>query len=157
MACPNDKKSCSSCAEKASKHARIMNKNLEKYEKWLESFQVALEEGDAKVLMTHHESKREVYRAFSRNSVLNAIKNGWAIEGYSKGNGVYDFTILYHLQTAPKTYRPVHVCCSLDSKANKLYVMTVYDPRSHAWKWSKTYDARVCFCNKEGSYEQKRD
>lgn len=149
MGCPVEKIPCPSCDEKALKHARIMDNNLEKYEQYFENFQVALEEGEAEVLMTHHESRREVFRAFSRVSVLNSIQNGWAIEGYSKGRGVYEFTILYHLQVAPKTYRPMHVCCSLDSKTNRLTVITVYDPRSRTWKWSENLDKRVCFCKKE--------
>ncbi|WP_019156924.1 DUF4258 domain-containing protein [Robertmurraya massiliosenegalensis] len=149
MACPVENIPCSCCSEKASKHARMVENSLNKYETYFESFQDAFEEGDAEVFMTNHESKREVYRAFSRTNVLNAIQNGWAIECYFKGNGIIQFTILYHLQVAPKTYRPMHVCCSLDSKTNKLYIITVYDPRSHDWKWSKNLDKRVCFCDKE--------
>jgi hypothetical protein len=144
--------SCTICTDKAIKHADSMEKNIEKYERYFEQFQDTLSEGDAEVLLTNHENKREVFRAFSRSKILEAIQNGWLIEAFAKGNQSYDVIIIYHLQVGHKMYRPVHVCGILDAKNNKLIVKTVYDPRSHAWKWSDNYEKRVCFCKKEESF-----
>lgn len=137
---------CNQCTKKAEHHATINKKNISKHGHVFADFQEKLSEGDAEVLFTKHAGDRELFRAFSRSGILEAIQNGWEIEMFSNGYSL-TLTILYHFRIDTKTYRPIHVVCELQD--NTLTVITAYDPRTHSWKWNEHYDKRVCFCKKE--------
>lgn len=112
----------------------------------LEDFQEALEEGEAVLTISSHALERQVDRSIAGPQIVEAIKNGWAIERRQQGDEV-TVTLLYHLRVSPRVYRPLHVIAVFHTLSSfKWTVKTVYDPRSEAWKWSEDFQGRVCFC-----------
>jgi hypothetical protein len=78
---------------------------------------------------------------FSGRNVSEAIRNGWVIEHDTARKTLL---ILYYLKLSARLYRPVHVVLAYKPKWK---VVTVYDPRTKPWKWSRHFDERVCFCD----------
>ncbi|MFD1362762.1 DUF4258 domain-containing protein [Lentibacillus salinarum] len=100
-----------------------------------------MDENGTPLSMSKHGGKRELYRAFSPTEINNAVRNGWVIEYSPKRMTLH---ILHHFKVGKGSYRPIHVVIGYKEK---LKVVTVYDPRSKAWKWDRNYQERVCFCN----------
>jgi len=38
--------------------------------------------------------------------------------------------------------RPIHAVCSIKSDPDELFLITVYDPSRHSWKWMDNYRRR---------------
>lgn len=134
------------CAEKA----RRMEPSILRYritaQGELEGFQEALEEGEVVLTISSHALGRQVDRSIARPQIVEAVKEGWAIERRQRGDEV-TVTLLYHLRVSPRVYRPLHVITVFHTFSPlKWTVKTVYDPRSEAWKWSEDVQRRVCFC-----------
>ncbi|MDX8367684.1 DUF4258 domain-containing protein [Cytobacillus sp. IB215665] len=130
-------------SERTEKHHAVQSKLKPKVELVLEKFQKQLAEGNAEVLWTKHEKQRELFRSFSRRSVLEAIQNGWVIEAYNNNDRSMSVLIIYFLKTTSGNYRPMHVYVNISK--NVCNVITVYDPRSGEHMWSDNYQKRVLY------------
>lgn len=90
--------------------------------------------------MSQHANRREFYRAYSSREIKTGVKHGWVIEHNPKRKTLH---ILHNFKVGKATYRPIHVVLGYDGKWK---IITVYDPRSKAWKWDRSFQERVCFC-----------
>lgn len=134
------------CAEKVRRTESSTLRYRSMAQGELEDFQEALEEGEAVLTISSHALERQVDRSISRPQIVEAVKNGWAIERRQQGDDI-KVILLYHLRVSPRVYRPIHIVAVFNTFTPiKWTVKTVYDPRSEAWKWSEDFQRRVCFC-----------
>lgn len=144
--------SCScpdNCARKAKNHREYQEKFLSNAQDRLERFQEALKRNVNALVKSRHGDWRQFDRSFSINQIREAVENGWAIEsGFDKDTKERTIVIMYNLKIGPKTFRPMHVVCGFsDNNPDIWTVVTEYDPRSHAYKWTNGYNERICFCD----------
>lgn len=110
-----------------------------------ENFLKKLKGNIATVEMDAHFMKRSKERAVSLSEVLSVIDNGWVIER----NQTVGKASIVLLGYVGKNYRPLHIVVNQLSD-NKWLIITSYDPRTHAWKWTDSFDERKCFCSEDG-------
>lgn len=137
-----DCKNPQECKRKAEKWKANQSKFLPTGEQEHENFLKKLKGNTATIETDAHFTKRSQERAVSTSEVLSVIENGWAVER-NQSVGKASIVLLGYVG---KNYRPLHVVVNQLSDS-KWLVLTCYDPRSHAWKWTETFDERKCFCN----------
>jgi len=141
------------CANKAHCKAKILNRmarmepHLEAASDRLDQFCSLYEANEAVLTFDDHAEFRELWRAFSENQVMEAFINGDVIECHKHGSEL-GFLIWYNVKIGRGLYRPMHVRAIMNSTNSRfMTIMTVYDPRSHEWKWEDNYTRRVCLCS----------
>ena len=130
---------CPICKDRAIKHKQIQ-------EQWLDAGDALLQEAIAKgaeIKLSDHTNIRSVERCFSMHALISAIEAGVVIERQIR-KGKIVWLISSNIKLGPGKYRPVHTAVSIEN--DSIYIVTVYDPRSHAWKWDNTYTERRCWC-----------
>ncbi len=139
----------SRCEERSLRNRARIEDILTEAELLLSNFQDKLTEGseEVRLRMKYHAEQREMFRAFSRYEIVEAAKQGWAIDLTKRDNKTF-IVIMYYLHTGPRSYRPIHVVCMVNSPFD-WEIITVYDPRSKSWWWDKNLSTRVCWCNGE--------
>lgn len=135
------------CAEEECRRKRERWNDLQKRycpvgQKELEHFQDNLGNGSFKVLFDKHFGKRSFERSISPADFHEVLKYGWVVER----NKTVKNTSIVVLGYIGKHYRPLHIVLDMVSP-QKWVAITVYDPQSHAWKWNKNFNRRICFCN----------
>lgn len=139
---------CPQCKERREKWLQNQKKFIPLGEREHEAFTQAYEDGEAAFLESNHVGKRQFERAFPYRAVKEAVLNGWVIERQKTTGGHTRLVIMYYFRTSHKSYRPMHVVIEFDNPFLWTFI-TVYDPRSQAWKWDEELQKRICFCNKQ--------
>lgn len=130
------------------RHKRFLDKNLPAAEKAVEEMQEKIENGESiQILMTKHENKRSLERAFSNRNIMEVLENGYAIDFQGRDSHSIDILIMGYVKISNGEYRPLHV--ALNIRDNVYTVKTVYDPRSKAEQWDDNYETRLFFIKKE--------
>ncbi|MEF2246431.1 DUF4258 domain-containing protein [Paenibacillus sp. IITD108] len=134
------------CNNRALRHLKKFESLQSEAELLLTDFQEKLQSNssDVRFRLKLHASQREMFRAFSRKDILEAVTNGWVIEMNERSNNKI-IIVMYFIHTGPKSYRPIHLVCVLNSPFD-WEVITVYDPRSRSWWWGNNYSERICWC-----------
>jgi hypothetical protein len=129
---------CDQCKDKAKAWLKG-TRNVSFWQKQLQ--RLIASQAFLQVVHTAHAELRVRERSISDSNILEVILHGDVIHVW---NG--EMLMFGYVKTAPKTYRPLHVVIRLD--ALSLIVITAYDPRTQAWKWSQDYRRKVCFKQK---------
>lgn len=122
-----------------------------KREKWIELQtrfrplgQAELDKFKGKVKYDRHFLKRSYERSISNLDVQQVLKYGWVVERNKNVRGVSIVVLGYVGDNG--SYRPIHIVFDVLSE-DMWIAVTAYNPMSHSWKWSKSFDERICFCN----------
>ena len=131
---------CKDRAERFHKHQQ----------RWLDEGDTLLQaaiRNKAKIKIRSHTHIRSTERCFNRAVLIPAIESGYVIERQvHEGNRIV-WIVSSSIKIGACKYRPIHFAISFED--NVMYVITIYDPRSHAWKWDKTFSKRLCWCQNE--------
>lgn len=100
------------------------------------------------LVFTKHVQKRMVERAVGESEILSMIINGDPIEYYKNQYGTQKITFWSNIKTGVASYRPLHIIMKNRRGEEQWSVVTVYDPRSEAWRWDSSFTERICFCEK---------
>lgn len=84
-----------------------------------------------------HGAKRRIEHGYSRSEVRSALQHGDVIETYADTGRGSSYLLLHRTET-----RPVHVVAADKTKSGKTIIITLYDPRSQADKWTDDYRRR---------------
>jgi hypothetical protein len=84
-----------------------------------------------------HGAKRRIEYGYSRSEVRSALQHGDVIETYDDTGRGPSYLMLHWTET-----RPVHVVAADKTKPEKTIIITLYDPRSQADKWTDDYRQR---------------
>ena len=138
MKCRNPEK----CRNEVLIKQALLEKDSKKVEAILSKIRKRYASGDKTVLtMTEHAHKRCVYRAVSTVDVVKVFKEGQAIE-YSPGK-----SMCITLMGYTRENRPIHIVLASVADKKDWKIVTVYDPRTEAWRWEENYTKKVCFCS----------
>jgi len=129
---------CAFCEERARCWAALQERLLPAAEAAYARFLRQKKE----ILWSAHAEGRLFFRCLAKRDVLKALEDGVVVE--AQGRTVLVFTSI----RAGRAYRPLHVVLSLDAPG-RATVVTVYDPRSEAWRWDASLTRRVCWCDRE--------
>lgn len=94
------------------------------------------------LLWSAHAEGRLLWRCLAKRDVMAAIDEGVVIE--AQGRALVVFTAI----RLGRAYRPLHVVLVPDGPT-RATVVTLYDPRSEAWRWDASLTRRVCWCRRE--------
>ncbi|MEC2133440.1 DUF4258 domain-containing protein [Brevibacillus centrosporus] len=139
---------CDVCKNKSESWIKKQERSLPAAEQSLEEFREKFEIRQATLSILTHAQERQVYRSFSLGQIREAVMNGYPIQrSFHTAIRECRIVIMFRYKTAPRTYRPMHcVVRYFQDNPKHWEVVTVYDPRSQAWKWDSTFCQRVCFC-----------
>lgn len=136
------------CERKRERWKELQDKYCELGQQELDNFLGKLRKGSSSIKMDKHFIKRSNERSISSKDVKEVLDNGWVIERNQTAEKGAAIVVMCYVG---KFYRPIHVVLCIVSP-NVWVAVTAYDPRSHAWKWSKTFDERVCFCKEDAIF-----
>lgn len=137
------------CAAKAVRHREAQDARVLEAERVVRRFAEMRRSSRAWWRPTGHAVRRMVERAVGRRQVEDALRFGWPIEWTRGGDGWVRILVLVWDTRGPAV-RPLHVLMQYDPRNFAEWtVVTVYDPRTRAWKWDAAFERRVCFCPDE--------
>lgn len=115
-------------------------------EKEHEKFLSFIEDGNAELEISTHADRRQFLRSISLKDIKDVVLNGWVIErNFFPDVQAVRLVILGYT----RNYRPLHVVCEIINETH-WEIVTTYSPESQAYKWSKDYQERICFCKHDG-------
>ena len=138
---------CPICKDRAEKFHKYQ-------EQWVNKGDALLKKALANNLdisTGYHSNIRKVERCFSKKDIVAAIEAGYVIERQKHHHGGIVWLINSNIKITQKKYRPIHIAVSFQEDYIK--VITIYDPRTHAWKWNKNYSRRLCWCQNKKKEE----
>jgi hypothetical protein len=93
-----------------------------------------------------HAQQRMLERAISETELRTIIFDGDIIEYHQNEFGTTKMVVWGHIRISSKKYRPLHIILKKRANDSKYSVVTLYDPRTEAWRWDENYTKRICFC-----------
>jgi hypothetical protein len=96
--------------------------------------------------MWAHAEARQVSRSIRRQDVEEVLLCGQPIEMVAFGPRGGRLILLGETERG----RPLHLVCEFPSPRQGAWgwrVVTVYDPRTEAWRWSPDFSRRTCRCH----------
>ena len=84
----------------------------------------------------------------NQNQLITVLRNGEVIEQQKNGGGIIRLVVFSYIKTTKRKYKPIHVVLEVIDE-HKWSVITAYSPVTRPWKWTKTYDEKICFCKFE--------
>jgi len=136
------------CQQMRQKFLRINAMAIEKfgqheYETLQKTFS---DEGFGCINFSDHARKRTYIRAISETQIRTVITDGEVIEYHQNEYGTRKILLWGNIHLAKGQYRPIHIVLKKRKGETKWSIVTVYDPRSEAWRWNESFTERICFC-----------
>lgn len=141
--CTNPKE----CKRKAQNWEENQNTFCPVGQKEFDEFYKKYIKKEACIELDRHFEKRALERCVNESEMKEVFEMGWVIERNKSLNNISIVLLGY----VGQNYRPLHVVFNAITKT-KWVAVTVYDPKSHHWKWNDSFDKRVCFCNCKEDY-----
>lgn len=143
MSCQNPER----CSLEAAKWKEHNERVQEIAEQRLEELRDSLQRGENFLRITFHGESRQTDRCISGATIrLLVSEEAWPFAYYKNSMGVEKLSLVGHVKSGEKKYRPIHVILKRNPGTDLWKVVTVYDPRTEGFRWGSNYQERKCFC-----------